>query len=66
MTRPLLCVICGARGTDKSCATCRGTPILEQRYILRDVIGRGAASLYRADDTESGEVVAVKKCTRSP
>ena len=63
MTDTLLCGACGLEGSNAdTCAACGATPLVEDRFILRSVLGRGAAgTTYRAEDRETGQVVALKE-----
>jgi serine/threonine protein kinase len=59
----LLCAVCGTQGSDyERCSACQGQPTLEKRFVLREIIGRGAAgTTYRADDISTDQIVALKE-----
>lgn len=63
--RPQLCAACGAAlsvALADACDACGKSPLLQGRYLLVEVVGRGAAGItYRAVEAESGRQVAVKE-----
>ncbi|MCA9539052.1 MAG: protein kinase [Myxococcales bacterium] len=60
---PMLCAACGAESaTDGDCAACGEPVLLNRRYRLEAIVGRGAVgTTYRAHDQQTGQAVAVKE-----
>lgn len=63
----MICASCGEEAAGEPCASCGESPLLEGRYRLVDLLGRGAhGRTWRAEDTETNEVVAVKELPVGP
>ena len=63
----MLCAQCGEAAPASPCGSCGSDPLLRGRYRLLSLRGQGGAgTTYRAEDTASGEVVAVKELPLRP
>lgn len=63
----MLCATCGEVVEDSSCAACGSEPLLAGRYALLDIRGQGGLGVtYRARDTETEQIVAVKELPMRP
>ena len=63
----MLCAACGESVEASPCESCGSDPLLQGRYRLLSLRGQGGAgTTYRAEDTESGEIVAVKELPLRP
>lgn len=60
----MLCAACGheTEGSSERCGSCAQAPLLDGRYRLVELLGRGATgATYRAERVRDGAVVAVKE-----
>ncbi len=58
----MICGHCGETTQTDPCSACGASPLLDGRYRLESVVGRGAAGItYRATRLEDGRAVAIKE-----
>jgi len=60
----MICAICHAPTPPRAstCSACGGDPVLNGRFRLEALLGQGGAcSTFRAEDTETGDRVAIKE-----
>ncbi len=60
--RKMICASCGEATPDNPCVHCGESPILDNRYVLQEVLGTGSeGTTYRARKLDVGRIVAVKE-----
>ncbi|MCC7387052.1 MAG: serine/threonine protein kinase [Deltaproteobacteria bacterium] len=58
----LICAVCGQTTEAEPCGACGASPLLQGRFRLDAVLGRGGrGTTYRATEVATGEVVAIKE-----
>ena len=65
----MICAHCGAsqNHTENRCQECGKPALLQERYALLETIGQGAVGItYRALDTKSQQIVAIKELPWKP